>query len=219
MNTATDKQRFWWWQVMLYSALAIAVYALVAYLVLPLGAVVHPEMQVTYQAHPVGIYTHVLVSVVALIIGPFQFRTGPDRQRTPLHRIMGRVYLLAVGVGGLSGLYMSAFAFGGWISTLGFALLGLAWLGSGGMALWHIRAGHVGQHRQWMMRNYALTLAAVTLRIYMGLYFGLGIALTGVDSTVAFFPSFYPSVAWMCWIPNLIVVERLIRAQPHLAYT
>lgn len=48
-----------------------------------------------------------------------------------------------------------------------------------------------------MTRNYALTFAAVTLRIYMGLFFAVGLD----------FEEFYPSLAWLCWVPNLILVE------------
>jgi hypothetical protein len=48
-----------------------------------------------------------------------------------------------------------------------------------------------------MIRNYALTFAAVTLRIYLGLFFAARME----------FSDFYPSLAWLCWVPNLILTE------------
>ena len=48
-----------------------------------------------------------------------------------------------------------------------------------------------------MIRNYALTFAGVTIRIYLGLFFASGLK----------FEEFYPSLAWLCWVPNLILVE------------
>ena len=52
-----------------------------------------------------------------------------------------------------------------------------------------------------------LTFAAVTLRIYLPLS-----DLVGIDFDVA-----YPVIAWLCWVPNVIVAERLlVRAPTHV---
>jgi mannose-6-phosphate isomerase-like protein (cupin superfamily) len=62
---------------------------------------------------------------------------------------------------------MAAHAFGGPIARLGFAGLALAWLVTGTCAYRAIRAGNVALHRRWMVRNFALTFAAVTLRLWL----------------------------------------------------
>ncbi len=54
--------------------------------------------------------------------------------------------------------------------------------------------------RVWMIRSYALTFAAVTLRIWLPLSQVAGLP----------FAQAYPAIAWFCWVPNLIVVEWLI---------
>ena len=54
-------------------SLGVAAYAVGVYGLMPLGTLVHPDMRVTFQAHPIGIYAHVFASVVALTLGPFQF--------------------------------------------------------------------------------------------------------------------------------------------------
>jgi uncharacterized membrane protein len=183
-------------------ALGVAGYAVVGYSVMPLGSLVHPEMKADFVAHPVAVYCHVFASAVALLLGPLQFSARLRRTRLRLHRWMGRVYLgVGVLVGGLSGLYLAAFAFGGPAARLGFAALALCWLFSGGRAFLAIRSGRIDEHRQWMVRNFSLAFAAITLRLY------LPVALVaGVDFAVA-----YPVIAWLCWLPNLLAAEWLCK--------
>ena len=73
------------------------------------------------------------------------------------------------------------------------------------MAFLSIRAGDVTRHRQWMVRSYALTLAAVTLRIQLPFYQ----AVLGLS-----FDDAYAIVAWFCWIPNLVVAEWFFNQEP-----
>ena len=54
-----------------------------------------------------------------------------------------------------------------------------------------------------MFINFALTFAAVTLRIGLGIGFATGIP----------FEVFYPLLAWICWIPNLIVAIVLLKTK------
>ena len=180
----------------------VAGYAAVAYGFLPLGSMVHPDMQASFRAHPVGIYSHVFASIAALTLGPFQFSRRLRARHPRLHRLSGRLYLgVGVLIGGVSGLYMARFAFGGLVGRLGFALLALAWLYTGLRAFTAIRGGFVEQHRRWMTRNFALTLAAVTIRLYLPIGSVLGIP----------FEITYPAATWLCWVPNLIAAEWILR--------
>ena len=77
------------------------------------------------------------------------------------------------------------------------AWIALAWLLTGWQAYAAIRRGEVTAHRRWMIRNFALTYAAVTLRIEMPL-----LMLAGMNSILAL-----NVVGWTCWIPNLLAVE------------
>lgn len=67
-------------------SLGVAGYATYAYGLLPLGSLVHPDMQANFIAHPVGIYTHVFASILALVIGPFQFFGRREKKHSALHR-------------------------------------------------------------------------------------------------------------------------------------
>ena len=51
-----------------------------------------------------------------------------------------------------------------------------------------------------MLRSYALTLAAVTLRVYLPLS-----QIYGIDFIAA-----YQAIAWLCWVPNLVIVDWFV---------
>jgi Predicted membrane protein (DUF2306) len=187
-------------------SLAVAGYAIAVYGFLPVGALVHPDMRATFAAHPVGIYAHVFGAAVALVLGPFQFSSTLRERRPVLHRRLGRLYLgVGVLVGGLSGLFMAFHALGGLPARLGFASLAVAWLYSGSRAYLAVRVHDFMAHRRWMVRNFALTFAAVTLRLYLPASVALGATLE-----VA-----YPIIAWLCWLPNLIAAEFLFNRTTH----
>ena len=156
------------------------------------------EMRLTYLAHPLAIYIHIVAATFALMIGPFQFSDNLRARFPAFHQILGRLYLgMGVLIGGLSALYMAQFAYGGQIAQAGFATLAVFWLVSGLMGYRAIRQRNFSEHRQWMVRNFSLTFAAVTLRLYIPLSEAIGIAF--VDA--------YPIISWVSWVPNLIYVE------------
>lgn len=181
-------------------SLGVAAYAIGVYGFLPLGVAVQPEMRAAFEAHRLGIYLHIFASAVALVFGPFQFSARLRATRPGLHRWIGRIYLgVGVLVGGGAGLFMAFHAYGGPVSRLGFAALATVWLYTGFRAYRAIRAGDVASHRRWMVRNFALTFAAVTLRLWAPAAFASGIP----------FELSYPVIAWLCWVPNLVVAERV----------
>jgi uncharacterized membrane protein len=157
-----------------------------------------PAFKLRFSQLPLFAAFHVLGGGIALTIGALQFNTSLRARKPALHRWLGRVYLIAVLIGGIGGLVLGPFADGGLVGRCGFTMLAVLWLISGTAAYRAIRRGDVSHHRQWMMRNFALTFAAVTLRIYMGVLIG-GF---GFDFAAA-----YPTVAWISWVPNLLLVE------------
>ncbi|MEZ4712243.1 MAG: DUF2306 domain-containing protein [Caldilineaceae bacterium] len=184
------------WGIMVFLALAITL-LVSRYLTLNPN-VYFPEQRAVYIAHTVGILGHVIGSMLALALGPFQFLPRLRRgRRLRIHRWLGRLYLIGVAVGGVFGFYMAWLAYGGAVARIGFAILAALWLLTGAMAYRTIRAREIQAHRRWMMRNYALTFAAVTLRLWLPL-----LPVFGLDFITA-----YRTVAWLCWIPNLLIME------------
>lgn len=192
-------------KILLYFlSIGVAGYAVVAYTAFPIGSLVHPDMLRSFQAHRIEVYAHIFTSALALLLGPLQFSQALRARKPALHRWLGRAYLgLGVLPGGLAGLLIARNAYGGMLSTLGFAALAIAWLYSGLRAYLAIRQRDIGTHRRWMIRNFALTLAAVTLRCYLPLSM-----LTAIP-----FERAYPVIAWLCWVPNLLIAERWLHSR------
>jgi uncharacterized membrane protein len=147
-------------------------------------------------------YAHTLGGMFASLIGPFQFLGSVRRRYPTVHRWLGRVYLTCVLFSGLAGLYLSPGSYASNTFGIAFIALALAWLYTGTKAYLTIRAGDVATHRRWMIRNYALTYAAVTLRVQMPLLIVLG----GLSPVLAL-----NIVGWTCWVPNLLGVEAWFR--------
>jgi uncharacterized membrane protein YozB (DUF420 family) len=153
------------------------------------------------QLRPIAFYAHVILAPVALALVPLQLWQGLRQQRPAVHRWVGRVYGLSILLSGLGGLWLAVTTEAGPVASWGFALLALAWLSSTGWGIGLAMRKDREAHRRWMVRSIALTLSAVTLRIYLGMVFGFGLD----------FETAYPAIAWLCWVPNLIVAELILR--------
>lgn len=188
-------------------AFAAAGYGIVQYLVL--GAESAGFVQEKLQNMSLdalwygGIVIHVIGSVLSLMIGPFALSSKFRTKHLERHRILGRIYLLGIMMGGGSGIYLAFYATGGIVSTLGFLSLALLWLFSAYQALQNIIGKRVESHRRWMIRNYALTLAAVTLRLWLLIF----VLAFGEER----FEWSYTIISWLSWVPNLLIVELLIK--------
>jgi uncharacterized membrane protein len=145
------------------------------------------------------LYGHVIGGAVALLAGPWQFSNKLRARRPRLHRALGYTYASAILVGGIFGLILAPISMGGILTHLGFGLLAVAWMTTTGVAVQLARQGNYARHQAWMMRSFALSLAAVTLRNYLPL----------LSMKVPFLTA-YAIVSWLCWVPNLVVAEWLI---------
>lgn len=153
------------------------------------------QSQIQLPIYRVAFYTHVYTSMLALLAGFTQFNKR-FRSRSAIHRNVGKLYVAVIlGLSGPSGLIMAIYANGGVSSQIGFTMLALLWMTSTYFALRFAINNDFIQHRNWMILSYALTLSAVTLRLWkMGIVW-------------AFEPppmDAYRIVAWLGWIPNLI---------------
>ncbi|MGH3703218.1 MAG: DUF2306 domain-containing protein [Agromyces sp.] len=212
------------WTWLLLSSLAIAVYAVVPYLTASLSALSEDGVGLAsnYDGRPwfvqLAFMVHVVAGGVALIVGPLQFWRGLRSRHPRVHRWTGRAYLVAVLIAGVAALVMAPFNSAGLVGFFGFGALAVLWIATGLRAYRAIRAGDVASHRAWMMRNFALTYAAVTLRLWIGVLLGVQ-ALPGGDFDFeAAFENAYAAVPFLCWIPNLIVAEWLIRRRGLPSY-
>jgi uncharacterized membrane protein len=163
-----------------------------------------PELRYRY---PLTSLAHFAGSALALAIGGFQLHARLRARFAGAHRWLGRLYVVGVAVGGISGFIMALQSSGGPIARAGFGLGAVIWLASTANAYRHIRAGNLDAHRRWMVRSFALTFAAVTLRVYLPISQKMGIP----------FPVAYAAIAWLAWAPNLLIAEWLLRVPGHAA--
>ena len=147
-----------------------------------------------------GFYLHIIFGGIALLTGWLQFSRKIRLKYIGLHRNMGKTYLVSVLFGGIGGIYIGLFATGGIVSIIGFVSLGIVWLSTTIFAFTAIRQGNVHLHQKLMIYSYAACFAAVTLRIWLPLL------------TISFqeFETAYRIVAWLCWVPNVIVAYFIV---------
>jgi hypothetical protein len=156
-----------------------------------------------------GIGAHIAASGVALLVGAFQFLPQLRRAQPALHRWTGRIYVAACLIGGLAGGAIALFSASGPVAGWGFFMLALLWIPFTLLAWTAAMRRDFIAHERWMIRSFALTFAAVTLRLQLP----IGITLTQGDFTAA-----YVVIAWSAWVPNLLVAELwlMTKRQPRL---
>lgn len=152
----------------------------------------------------IAFYTHIVLGGIALLIGWTQFSPKVRLKNLRLHRQLGKVYLIAVLLSAITGIYIGFFATGGLTASMGFIALGIVWFYTTLKAYLYIRNKELEKHKKMMVYSYASCFAAVTLRIWLPLL---------IMYHQGDFVKAYVIVAWLCWIPNLIVAA-LITRQP-----
>ncbi|MCU0347083.1 MAG: DUF2306 domain-containing protein [Saprospiraceae bacterium] len=154
----------------------------------------------------IGFYTHIVFGGVALLVGWSQFSRKWRMERPVLHRRIGKIYVLTVLLSALAGIFVGLDATGGLAAKTGFVSLGVIWFFTTLLAYIAIRKGQVLRHQKLMIYSYAGCFAAVTLRIWLPML----IALHKGD-----FEPAYRIVAWLSWVPNLVVAWWLVQRLGH----
>lgn len=111
-------------------------------------------------------FPHILLGAAALLIGAYQL-TNRSRLNRKRHRLLGRIYGLAILLNVLVVPYIALYATGGVPSTIAFLFLDIFWLVTTVAAIVYIKRKNVAKHREWMLRSYAVTFVFVTFRIFL----------------------------------------------------
>jgi hypothetical protein len=148
-------------------------------------------------------YSHISSSLIVLFTGIIQFYKPLIIHRPLLHRFVGKIYILLVlFISAPSGLVMAFYANGGLWARTSFILISVLWWFFTLRAYTKIKTKKIDEHIDNMIRSYALTLSAITLRLYV-------VALPGFIHLSA--RDMYTFVAWLSWVPNLLIAEWIIR--------
>jgi uncharacterized membrane protein len=163
-----------------------------------------PVQMENFTERRVALSLHALGGAIALLAGPLQFVPGFRESNWGRHRFLGWIYCGAVLLGWCASVWIAPHSQTGWVAASGFLTLGAAWIATTGLAVRFILRGDANRHRRWMIRSFALTAAAITLRMYLPLIF-----VFHWPFAVA-----YPAIAWLCWIPNAAAAEVYLRFAP-----
>jgi uncharacterized membrane protein len=193
------------WALTALLAVGVAIFGL-RYVVYGAG-VAPPDIVANTTPVPHALVVHAGAAGVALLVGPLQF-IARIRARAPrVHRWTGRIYVAACLVGGLAGLALAPFSSAGPIAQSGFTLLAIFWLVATTLGWRAASRRDYAAHADWMLRSFALAFAAVTLRLYTPIAVVSG--LPPLES--------YRAIAWLCWVPNLVLVELWLGARRRAA--
>ena len=104
---------------------------------------------------------HTLCGTIALLAGPVQFSSRLRQRHLKFHRALGRIYVISVFIGALTGVALAT----GRPGLPGTAMQAAAWIVCTTAAVITARNRHVATHRQWMVRSYAVTFTFVSSRV------------------------------------------------------
>ena len=150
----------------------------------------------------VAFYVHITSSVLAIAGGIFQFYPKILRGYPKVHILIGKLYIASILLlAAPSGLVLAAFANGGLPAKVGFTLQCLVWWATTYAAWQAIMQRNWEKHAAMMIRSYAVTLAAMSLRTesYALVYFW---ATNPIET--------YLTVTWLSWVGNFFIAELLI---------
>ncbi|HEX8622211.1 MAG TPA: DUF2306 domain-containing protein [Allosphingosinicella sp.] len=159
-----------------------------------------PPIVANAFAHPF-LAVHVAAGVIALLVGPLQFVRRIRARRPGFHRAAGRIYVAACAIGAPAGLMLALGTVAGPVAAAGFAIPALLWPLFTWLGYRAAVEGRFDDHREWMLRSYAITATAITLRLMIP-----ASALLGLE----FVPA-YRVISWLAWTTNLALFEYHIR--------
>lgn len=148
-------------------------------------------------------YIHITSSIFSLGGGIFQFFPSILRGRFPkIHHWLGKIYVLTVLLlAAPSGLILALYANGGLAAKVGFSMQCVVWWLTTWAAWREIEQKNWLAHSDMMIRSFAVTLAAMSLRTesYAMYYF---FQTKPIET--------YLTVVWTSWVGNLLIAELLI---------
>jgi hypothetical protein len=159
-----------------------------------------------------GIGLHFAMGGVILVLGSIQLIEGVRTRFPAWHSWIGRIYVTAcllAAVGGLVFIGMKG-TIGGVVMNVGFGLYGVLMFIAAIATYRYAVVGQLANHRVWALRLYALAIGSWLYRMDYGFWLLLA---DGLGHTKSFSGPFDRVMAFFFYIPNLLVVEALLRAR------
>jgi uncharacterized membrane protein len=213
--------RFLWIAVIFLAFIGLAVATRRTIVLLKPGALSSPrnpaaDLDAHFAPERALVLTHILPAMLFMVLGPLQFMRGLRSRYPQAHRWAGRIFLAASAVVGVSGLKLAfGKTIGGLDEKAAITLFGAIFLIALAKALWHALRREFAQHREWMIRGYAIGLAVATIRPIMGGFFAAAL-MSGHKPQPA---EFFGTAFWIGFTLQSIAAEIWInytRPAAHL---
>lgn len=155
--------------------------------------------EIAYPHYQVAFFSHVYTSIIVLITGITQFSKSIRTYFPQIHKSLGKLYVfLVLIIASPSGLIMAYYANGGIFSKISFSIQAILWFFFTFKAYGFIKNRDWENHHKFMVRSYALTLSAISLRLFKWMI--VSIFETPPMDT-------YKIVSWLGWLTNILLVE------------
>jgi Predicted membrane protein (DUF2306) len=164
-----------------------------------------PPDAIRFNAVPWALFLHSLGGMTFGLLGPIQFSRAIKSRFGKFHRISGRIFVLTGMMLALSALRLLVeFPNSStWVLVTARAVAGLGLMATLTLALIAIMNRDIAQHRNWMIRAYAIGMGAATIAfIQLPIFLIRGKALEGY---------FADSLFVLSWVINLTIAELVIR--------
>jgi uncharacterized membrane protein len=150
-----------WLKPTLWATMGVMTISVILYSELPF--LKFPEQHPLLRADIWILIPHILGGTLALIIGPLQFSSRLRRRNPKLHRILGRVYVSSVFVAAPIGIVMATHGHYR-LFTVAITVQSGTWIIATAAAFLAARNRQIQQHREWMVRSYAVTFTFIASR-------------------------------------------------------
>jgi len=204
--------RFLWMAVIFLAFIGLVVATRRAIVLLKPGALSSPrnpagDLDAHFASERTLVLTHILPAMLFMVLGPLQFARGLRSRHPQMHRWSGRVFLAASAVVGISGLRLAyGKTIGGMDEKAAIVLFGTFFLIALGRALWHALRREFAEHREWMIRGYAVGLAVAAIRPIIGFFFAAAVIRGHAPAPHQFFGTAF----WLGFTLQAIAAEMWI---------
>lgn len=161
----------------------------------------------------IAFYIHVFSSIFCLIAGFTQFSKHIQTIYPSVHRFIGKVYVFNILVINFPAALIMAYYANGMLPTkIAFTILDCLWFWFTLKAFLEVKKRNFKSHENYMIRSYALTFSAITLRTWKMVLSNT----TDIDPE-----SLYMINAWLGFVPNWLLAEYYIwmKKKPGLSST
>jgi uncharacterized membrane protein len=173
---------------------------------IPLGIL--PEESLRLAIAPYSHFLHALAGLLFGLLGPLQFARMLRGRFGPLHRLSGRVFVVAGAGMALSGLSLL------WqienvatsLLVIARAVFSAALIVALMLGVYAARVRNKAAHRAWMIRAYAVGMGGPTVALVMFPIYLAGGPVTGPAADLVF-------VGW--WLVTIAIGEWVIRLAQH----